>query len=45
MIFGDRNSKYFHAKSSQHFCRNRIVELQNSDGVLLSGEGNLSGMV
>nr|XP_023899854.1 uncharacterized protein LOC112011749 [Quercus suber]POE51330.1 hypothetical protein CFP56_72199 [Quercus suber] len=29
MIFGDRNSKYFHTRASQHFRRNRIVELRN----------------
>ena len=45
MIFGDCNSKYFHTKALQRFRRNRIVDLRNSDGVLVSGEGNLSGMV
>lgn len=45
MIFGDRNSKYFHTRASQRFCHNRIVELRNSNGVLVSGEGNLSIIV
>ncbi|KAL0006716.1 hypothetical protein SO802_008218 [Lithocarpus litseifolius] len=45
MISGDRNSKYFHTRASQHFCCSRIVELRNSDGVLVLGEGNLSVMV
>ena len=45
MISGNFNSKYFHTKASQCFCRNRIVELRNLDGVLVLGEGNLPGMV
>ncbi|KAL0011115.1 hypothetical protein SO802_006223 [Lithocarpus litseifolius] len=45
MISGDRNSKFFHTRASQRFHRNRIVELRNSEGVLVSGEGNISTMV
>ena len=41
MISEDLNSKYFHTRASQCLCRNRIVELRNSDGVLVSGEGDL----
>ncbi|KAL0004665.1 hypothetical protein SO802_012226 [Lithocarpus litseifolius] len=45
MISGDRNSKYFHTKASQRFRRNRIVELRNPEGVLVSGDGDISAMV
>lgn len=45
MISEDLNSKYFHTRASQCLCRNRIVELRNSDGVLVSGEGDLSVIV
>ena len=41
MISRDCNSKYFHTKALQRFRRNRIVDLRNSNGVLVSGEGNL----
>ena len=45
MISGDHNSKYFHTRASQCFHQNRIVELRNSEGVLVSGEADLSVMV
>ena len=45
MISGDHNSKYFHTRALQRFHWNRIVELQNPEGVLVSGEGDLSVMV
>ena len=45
MIFGDRNSKYFYTRASQWFRRNRIMELHNQEGLLVSGEGDLSEMV
>ena len=45
MISKDHNSKYFHTRALQRFHWNRIVELQNPEGVLVSGEGDLSVMV
>ena len=45
MVFGDRNSKYFHDRASQQFRRNNICELRNSEGQLVSGEENISAMV
>ena len=45
MIFGDHNSKYFHTRALQRFHQNRIIELRNPEGVLISGEGDLSVMV
>ena len=45
MISGNRNSKFFHTRASQRFRRNRIRELRNQEGVLVSGEGDLSEMV
>ena len=45
MISRDRNSKYFHTRASQQFCRNRIMELRNQEGLLVSREGDLSEMV
>ena len=45
MISGDRNSKYFHTRALQWFRRNRIMELCNQEGLLVSGEGDLSEMV
>ena len=45
MISGNRNSKFFHTRVSQRFRRNRIRELRNQEGVLVSGEDDLSEMV
>ena len=45
MISGDRNSKYFHNRASQRFRRNKISELRNADGVLVSGNEGVSAMV
>ena len=45
MISGDHNSKYFHTRALQQFHWNRIVELRNPEGVLVSSEGDLSVMV
>ena len=45
MISGDHNSKYFHTRALQRFHQNRIIELRNPEGVLISGEGDLSVMV
>lgn len=45
MVFGDRNSKYFHYCASQRFRRNKIAELRNSEGVLVSGDESISAMV
>ena len=45
MISGDRNSKYFHNRASQRFRRNKISELCNADGVLVSGDEGVSAMV
>ena len=45
MISGDKNSKYFHNWASQQFRRNKISELCNADGVLVSGDEGVSAMV
>ena len=45
MISGDKNSKYFHNWASQRFRRNKISELRNADGVLVSGDEGVSTMV
>ena len=45
MVSGDRNSKYFHNRASQRFRRNKICELRNSEGQLVSGDENISAMV
>ena len=45
MISKDHNSKYFHTRALQRFHWNRIVELRNPEGVLVSSEGDLSVMV
>ena len=45
MISKDHNSKYFHTRALQQFHWNRIVELRNPEGVLVSSEGDLSVMV
>ena len=45
MVLRDRNPKYFHTRASQRFCRNRIVELRNTDGALVSGDANVLVMV
>ena len=45
MISGDRNSKYFQNRASQRFRPNKISELRNADGVLVSGDEGVSAMV
>ena len=45
MVSGDSNSKFFHNRATQRFCKNKISELQNSEGVLVSGDSNVSSMM
>lgn len=42
MVSGDRNSKYFHNRASQHFQR---IKSLNLDGVLVSGDDSVATMV
>ena len=45
LVSGDNNTKYFHNKVSQRFCRNSISKLRDPNGVLASGEENVSDMI
>ena len=45
LVSGDNNTKYFHNRASQRFRQNSIFELCDSDGVLASGEENVSAMI
>ena len=45
MVSGDSNSKFFHNRATQRFRKNKIYELQNSEGVLVSGDSNVSSMM
>ena len=45
LVSGDSNTKYFHNRASQCFCRNSISELCDPNGVLASGEENVSAMI
>ena len=45
LVSGDSNTKYFHNRVSQRFCQNSISELHDSNGVLDSGEENVSAMI
>ena len=45
MVSGDSNSKFFHNRATQRFRKNKISELQNSEGVLVSGDSNVSFMM
>nr|POF09816.1 hypothetical protein CFP56_67424 [Quercus suber] len=45
MVLGDSNSKYFHNRATQRFRKNKISELRNSEGVLMSGDSNVSSMM
>ena len=45
MVSGDSNSKFFHNRATQRFRKNKISELWNSEGVLVSGNSNVSSMM
>ena len=45
LILGDSNTKYFHNRASQRFCRNSISKIRDSHGTLFSGEENVSAMI
>ena len=45
LVLGDSNTKYFHNKASQCFCRNSIFELRDPNRVLASGEENVLAMI
>ena len=45
MVSRDHNSKYFHTRALQRFHRDRIVELRNTDGALVSSDANVLVMV
>ena len=43
--WGDRNTKFFHATTSQRRRRNRIIGLQDSDGVWQEDQGCIESTI
>lgn len=41
---GDKNSKFFHTKASQRFRRNRILGIEDPNGVWCVGEEKVTGV-
>lgn len=41
---GDKNSKFFHTKASQRFRRNRILGIEDPNGVWCVGEEKVAGV-
>ena len=42
---GDQNTRFFHSCASQRFRRNRIVELENFEGVVCTGEEEITNLL
>ena len=42
---GDQNTRFFHSRASQRFRRNRIVELENFEGVVCTGEEEITNIL
>ena len=39
---GDKNTRFFHSRATHRYCRNKIVEIKNSKGVVCSDEESIS---